>query len=271
MPKKLKTLLSIAGSDPIGGAGIQADIRAGESMGFHVMTALTAITAQNSKGIYDIVTLDPLALKSQLERIIEDCKPDAIKIGMIGSSNNFKIVGNFLHNLPLGIPVVVDPVLTASSNGGYLFNDNSPEEISRMYINNIFPFTSVATPNISELKILLNRKRININGYKNILSKLMVKNLIIKGGDKKGKSITDRMIDHNGIESYSHLKIKCKNLHGTGCTYSSLLACYMGLEYPLKESFMMTNKKMEDIINSSCDYFLGDSSYGPLNVNNYML
>ncbi|MCH5234275.1 MAG: hydroxymethylpyrimidine/phosphomethylpyrimidine kinase [Muribaculaceae bacterium] len=269
MHKKLKTLLSIAGSDPMGGAGIQADIRAGQAMGFHVVTAVTSVTVQNSKGIYDILPIDSSLLQAQLHRILEDCQPDAIKVGMMGSVNNFIEVGNFLLNLPIKSPVVVDPVLSVTADGGHLFCGTSPSEIAQLYLYNIFPWTSVATPNIHELKVLLNKKRLNLASFTTILKELSLNHLIVKGGDAKGKIITDKLLSYTGVCSHSHPKINCKNLHGTGCVYSSLLACNLALGFSLEEAFMITNKKMEEIINSSCDYSLGNSNYGPLNLIKY--
>lgn len=269
MPKKLKTLLSIAGSDPMGGAGIQADIRAGQAMGFHVLTAVTSVTVQNSKGIYDILPVDSLILHAQLQRILEDCQPDAIKVGMMGHVNNFIEVGNFLSNVPVKTHVVVDPVLSVSADGGYLFCGISPSEIAKLYLYNIFPWSSVATPNIHELKVLLNKKRLNLASFKTVLKELSLNHLVVKGGDNKGKYIEDHLLSYGGVSTYSHPKVKCKNLHGTGCTYSSLLACNLALGFSMEEAFMNTNKKMEELINRSCDYRLGTSNYGPLNLIKY--
>ncbi|MCH5241631.1 MAG: hydroxymethylpyrimidine/phosphomethylpyrimidine kinase [Muribaculaceae bacterium] len=269
MTKKIKSLLSIAGSDPMGGAGIQADIRAGNAMGFHVVTGVTAITVQNSKGIFNVTPIETHILKAQLDKILEDCHPDAIKIGMIGNVSNFIEVGNFLSNVHAEIPVVIDPVLSVSADGGPLFTGSSRGEIAILYKKYIFPHSTVATPNNSELKALLNKKRINFEDYKEILKACDINNLIVKGGDQLNKVINDNLITYQGVTTFSHPKVKCKNLHGTGCTYSTLLACYLALGNNMYEAYMSTNKKMMEIINNSCQYNLGTSNNGPLNINKY--
>lgn len=269
MSKKLKSILSIAGSDPMGGAGLQADIRTGVSLGFHVLTVCTALTVQNSRGLFEVNPVEPSLLKSQLDKVVEDCCPDAVKIGMIGSVGNFIEIERFIKNLPLELPIVVDPVLKASANGNNLFQDISIQEISSLYINKIFPWITVATPNQSELKFLLNKRKIDLRSYKKILSELSLNHLIIKGGDSKGKIINDKLLNFYDIKTFSHPKVKCENLHGTGCVYSTLLACFLGMGNNIDDAFIMTNKKMEEIIDRSRQYCLGKSSYGPLNLNNY--
>lgn len=271
MPEKLKTLLTIAGSDPTGGAGIETDIRTGISLGLHVMAAVTVVTAQNSKGIKKISSIPAEILRAQLDSIVEETIPDAIKIGMIGNIKNFKIIQDYLFTLPDTIPIIVDPVLKATSDGSHLFVNLTEKEVAKLYYFNIFPNVVVATPNLSELKILLDKKKLYLNNPGKILEELNIKNLIIKGGDTTKSEITDILLTNKGIFYHSHKKIKCKNLHGTGCAYSSLIASYMALGNPLEEAFSLSNKKMEEIISQSCDYSLGDSKYGPLNINNYRI
>ena len=256
MQKKLVTLLSIAGSDPTGGAGIQADIRVGSSLGLHVATAVTAVTVQNSNGFYEMGYVEPSLLQSQLQAIINEVTPNAIKIGMLGNKENFPVVSDFLKSIDKKIPVVIDPILKAS-----LENQNIEEEyLMNLYCHFLFPYSTVITPNLPEFNIL-----------KGIYKDWERLNLVIKGGHLEGEEIEDILIIKNKKLSASHKRIECSNLHGTGCVFSSFFASYLALEYSVEESFYLTSQKIQDIIAGSCNYTLGLSTYGPLNINNYKL
>lgn len=252
MPKKLKTLLSIAGSDPVGGAGIQADIKAGTRVGVHVMTVITAVTSQNSKGIQDLGILPNRIVKTQIDSILEDVLPDAVKIGMIGSYENALVIEDFLNTLSENIPVVIDPVLTASADHNNLFKE---ESLLNFYVDNLFPLATVITPNFKEF---------------NTLNSLKTESYIITGIEDD-ENINDILYSPEGKIEISHKKISCINLHGTGCTFSSLLASYLALGYPLNKAFQMASQTIHEIIFDSMDYKLGTSEYGPLNINKYKL
>lgn len=278
MQKSLKTLLSIAGSDPTGGAGVQADIRAASVMGLHPLTAITSVTAQNSKGIKELGIVSPGLLNLQLEVILEDVIPDAIKIGMIGSLDNAKIILDFLKKLPEDIPIVIDPVLIASVDGNRLYERTESDLIPAF---KILPTATVVTPNLSELKVLSHYANLEIKNLEdtieleeygdNILEACHCNAMIVKGGHASQQDIvTDLLLQRNKISLSSHPKVDCKNLHGTGCTYSTLLAGFLAMGYNLEESFRFTSDKIYEIISHSCGYMLGSSSYGPLNICNYI-
>ena len=279
MPQKLTSILSIAGSDPCGCAGIQADIRAGVACGLHVMTAITAITAQNSYGVSYLWAVDHNMLSRQLEAIIEDVTPDAIKIGMIGSIQNGEIISSFIKSFDHEIPIVIDPVMSASS-GGDLSSVASKDQMIKFYQEILFPQATVVTPNLTEADLFLNynNKEEKLSNHEKaslLLRILNCNSLILKGGHSESEIITDLLADRfdNAITilESSHPKLDCKNLHGSGCCYSSILASYLALGFPLHDAFIKTSKKISDIIAWSCDYSLGNSSYGPLNLNNYRL
>ena len=259
MARSLKTLLSIAASDCSGGAGVQADIRAGLSLGLHVLTAVTGVTAQNSKSFKAMETMSPFMLESQLASIIEDAMPDAIKIGMIGSTRNLEIIAEFLKSLPERIPVVVDPVLKSTVASGALPEDEI-ETLSLLkgYKEKLFPLATVITPNLIEFKSFDDMST-------------SCKAYVLKGGHSDDDIITDTLYMEGNEFTYTHARMDCRNLHGTGCTFSSLLAGFLALGEPIEVAFQKTCAKMEEIISKSCDYSLGNSIYGPLNVNNYLL
>lgn len=265
MPQKLLTLLSIAGSDNIGGAGIQADIRAGSSLGLHVVTALTSVTAQNSRALVDSISVPSDMLKNQLDAIMEDIVPDAVKIGMIGSVENLNVISKFLDILPNKIPIVVDPVLYVTvSQPSLLKFELDSLEIRKGYLNDIFPKATIVTPNLDELKMLTGETIPSAL----TLVKLHAKAAVIKGGHAKKDQIEDNLlIGGEKMIKVSHPRINCHNLHGTGCVYSSFIASYLALGFDIKSAFQATERKMQTIINKSCFYDLGISSYGPLNIN----
>ena len=267
----LKTILSIAGSDPTGGAGIQADIRCGNSLGLHVLTAVTAVTAQNSKGLYELGVVCSSLLESQLQSILKDVTPNAVKIGIIGSEENFSVVERFLSNLSDSIPVVVDPLLKSTA-GKEDFNLGLKDidKVRDLYVNKIFPYCKVATPNIEEASLLFG-KTIKNEDHNILLNSLRLNNLILTGLNIEDGKITDVLIEQKEITTSTHLRIDCNNLHGTGCCFSSFIASYMAMGKTLKDSFLLASERIFKIINNSNGYTLGHSSYGPLNINNYKL
>lgn len=274
MSPKLKSILTIAGSDPCGGAGIQADVMAGNSLGVHVLTAITAITAQNSKGMKNFNILPPSILSQQLTSIIEDCRPDAIKIGMIGSLENLMVIIHFIKDFFQGIPVVVDPVLKISADNYAVTEEGMVKEI----INSLFDLATVITPNIPELIFLLGKENISKKDFDiksteilQIPHLLNCSNVIIKGGHGNSDHIEDILINGERISYFRHKKISCKNLHGTGCVFSTLLASFLSLDFDLESAFFKTVERMEEIICRSRGYELGDSEYGPLNINTYSI
>lgn len=276
MSSKIPTLLTIAGSDPMGGAGIQADIRTASSLGLHVLTAITAVTSQNSKSFSRLGVVSGDCLYSQLNAILEDVTPDAIKIGMVGSVENFEVIENLLKNLSSEIPVVIDPVLSSSiGNKKLVDNLGSKKQIGDIYKLSIFPYATVITPNEQECKLIggidnIDLKRIS-DDPKAYLEKLNVKNAIITGTDPGADELTDILVTPIEVTEKSHSKIDCKNLHGTGCVFSTFIASYLGLGYSLTEAFSLSSERISKIISESSNYSLGISSYGPLNINRYKL
>lgn len=264
MPTKLRSLLTIAASDPTGGAGIQADIRTGSLMGLHVMSAITAITVQNSLGFYSMNPVSPDILGSQLKAIYEDVLPDAIKIGMVGSIGNIKVIKEFISSIPNNIPIVIDPILKATME---IEKDKS--ELILKYKNDLFPYATLLTPNLDELKLL--SPKTDLSNIKLILKDLNVKGMVVKSISETATEIEDVLIFKDKILINKHLKHKSKNLHGTGCVYSTLLASKLALSNSVEQAFFKSNLIMSEIILKSCSYSLGNSTYGPLNINDYRL
>ncbi len=257
---KIKSkVLVIAGSDSSGGAGIQADIKTISALGSYAMTALTAVTSQNTRGVQSIFLVPPSEISKQIEFTSKDIKPDAIKIGMLA---NTKIINAVIKSLSIikVKKIILDPVMVAKG-GTRLINKKSIKILKKKLINKV----TLITPNIPEAEILANQK-INskqdmINAGKKIL-KLGVKNILIKGGHLKSKISYDILLDKNDIFVFKNKKIKSKHTHGTGCTLSSAITTYYSCGKSLKKSCEKAIKYVNQAISYAPEYGKG---YGPIN------
>jgi hydroxymethylpyrimidine/phosphomethylpyrimidine kinase len=213
-------ILSIAGSDSGGGAGIQADIKTITMLGGFAMTAVTAITAQNTVGVQAIHPVPSDIVVAQIQSVVSDMGVDAIKIGMLGSPETASAVADCLA--PLNVPIVFDPVMVATS-GSVLADADTIAAFQRL-----MAFASVVTPNLPELAALGGDDAILQHGC------LLVK----KGGHAEGYEITDQLIGANGlIRELIGKRFDTPDTHGTGCTLASALACRLGQGAPITEAF----------------------------------
>lgn len=282
MAKRLTTLLTIAGSDSSGGAGIQADIKAADLCHVHAMTAITAITAQSTSAINGILTVPTNFVESQLYSAIEDQIPDAVKIGMIASVENGEVIADFIENTIPGIPVVIDPVVSATSGKDL---SRSKKDAIRFYTQRLIPLATLVTPNLNEAACFLGLPENEFENYNSeelkatalsLLKLFKCKGVILKGGHTATDRITDiaaiRQTDDNcEFNIFSSPKIECVNLHGTGCTLSTLMACEMAKGASSMEAFLTAERSINKIITASQGYIYGHSNNGVLNVNNYKL
>lgn len=280
MKDKLISILTIAGSDSSGGAGIQADIKAADLCNVYASSAITAVTAQSTSRVNRVIPISERDLRAQLDSIIEDGYPDAIKIGMTGSPQNALAIDSFLDKAT-SIPIVIDPVL--SSTSGANLNLQQKQVIS-IYNNRLFPKASVVTPNLIEAAVFLGENRdmfldLDEDGITEIATRFLKMSkscgVVLKGGHLSGDTVTDVLAcyDDNGrvlTTKHSSVKIDCRNLHGSGCTLSTLLACELAKGSDYESAFHKAERMMNNIIERSIGYEYGTSSYGPLNVNNYL-
>lgn len=271
--RQLTTILSIAGSDCSGGAGIQADIRAAALHGVFAATAVTAVTVQNSRGLAGMDVMSAASVVSQIEAVFEDVRPDAIKIGMIGSLDNGIAIADFLKTKARGIPVVIDPVMKATA-GGNLSADIA--DMASFYACTLSPLATVVTPNLNEAKIFGCYNEDPADAAKALLHKLRCTAVVLKDGHSEKNIITDVLAFSDGkgdvtVDRVSASKIECNNLHGTGCSYSSILAAELAKGISIKEAFRIASTDMKAIISRSGGYSLGQSPYGPLNMFDYHL
>jgi len=252
-------VLIIAGSDSSGGAGIQADIKTVTSLGSYAMTAITAVTSQNTNGVFSILSIPPIEISKQIEFTSKDIKPDAIKIGMLHSERVINTVIKSLKKIKIK-KIILDPVMMAK--GGEKLIDNKSIKILK---NKLLKRVNLITPNIPEAEILtrikIKSKEDMINAA-NILLKSGVKNVLIKGGHLKSKTMIDIFINKKEISIFKNKKINTKNTHGTGCTLSSAIATYYSCGKTLKKSCEMAINYVNHAIGTGPDYGKG---HGPIN------
>jgi len=263
--KPKSKILIIAGSDSSGGAGIQADIKTVTSLGSYAMTAITAVTAQNTTGVNSITAISPKEIEKQILFTCIDIKPEAIKIGMLHSSNVIMSVINALKKIKTP-KIVLDPVMVAKG-GAKLINQKAIETLKKKMIRRSY----LITPNIPEAEILTNTKIRNLEDMiyaANILLKLGAKNVLVKGGHKKAKYMEDVFLSKKEIKIFRSKKIKTKNTHGTGCTLSSAIATFLSCGKPLKKSCELGIKYVNQAIGSNLNYGKG---HGPINHLNSVL
>ncbi len=236
----MKVILTIAGSDSSGGAGIQADLKTFEAFGLFGCSVLTVLTAQNTKGVTSISQIDAKFVQDQLNAVLDDFDIKAIKIGMLFSNEIIDTVREFIKDL--NITIVLDPVFISKSNSK-LLNDDAIENMKTL-----FPYTTIITPNLFEAKTLFNYKE-NDENSKNILKKKNF-NIIVKN-EKKNDTSIDTLFYNNLIKEFKTKYLHTKNTHGTGCSFSSAIAANLALGNNLEESILVSNKFIYQAINNA--------------------
>jgi len=257
---KIKSkILIIAGSDSSGGAGIQADIKTVTALGSYAMTAVTAVTAQNTRDVKSIIPIPTKNIQKQITMILNDIGANGVKIGMLHNTSIIKCVYKILKKYKLK-NVVLDPVMVAKG-GTKLINNNSIKYLKKL----ILPLCNLVTPNIPEAEVLIgssiSNKKDMIEAAKLILN-MGSKNVLLKGGHLKSKMICDILATKKGIKVFSKRKIKTKNTHGTGCTLSSALATCLSQKKNIVKSCKISLRYVDKAIASAPGYGKG---FGPLN------
>ena len=258
MEPKSKILI-IAGSDSSGGAGIQADIKTVTALGGYAMTAVTAITAQNTTGVKSVVPIPSKEIQKQILFTSKDIKPDAIKIGMLHSTKVINAVLKSLNKIKVK-KIILDPVMVAK--GGTKLIDN---HLIRILKSKLIKKATLITPNIPEAEILTKVKISSLDDMiraARILISLGSKNVLIKGGHLKSRIMQDIFLNKNEISTFKNKKIHTKNTHGTGCTLSSAIATYYSCGKTLKKSCEMAIKYVNHSIGTGPKYGKG---HGPIN------
>ena len=244
----MKTAVTIAGSDSSGGAGIQADIKTMTALGVYAMSAVAALTAQNTTGVYGILEVSPAFLENQLDCIFTDIRPDAVKIGMLSSGELMKITAEKLREYKAK-HVVLDPVMVSTSG--------SMKE-------NLFPLAEIITPNIPEAEALTGmqiRGKQDMEEAAEFLHETYRCAVLLKGGHAVNAA-NDLLYQDRKAVWLEGRRIDNPNTHGTGCTLSSAIASYLALEYSLEEAVRKAKEYLSGALAAGLD--LGKGS-GPLN------
>jgi hydroxymethylpyrimidine/phosphomethylpyrimidine kinase len=229
-------LLAIAGSDSSGGAGIQADIKTAAALGAYAMTAITAVTAQDTVGVHAVQLMPPDLVAAQIRACLGDIGADAIKIGMLGSGKIAAVVVETLRTQALGIPVVLDPVLASTS--GTILLDETGVEILREHL---IPLTALVTPNIPEAELLTGIGCADDAGIRRAGEALLAmgaKAVLIKGGHGRGENLVDTLITREGRDAFAFPRIDSPHTHGTGCTYATAIAVGLAEGRTLEDAIM---------------------------------
>lgn len=228
----IKSVLSIAGSDSSGGAGIQADIKTILSNGCYAMSAITALTAQNTQDVKAICETTPSFLEKQIEAVCEDIMPDAVKIGMVSSEALIRVIASGIRRYDLK-NVVVDPVMVSTS-GCKLLSDGAIDSL----VDDLFPLATIITPNIPEAELLTGEKISSAQDMERVGRMLAGKYniaVLIKGGHRICDA-NDLLIIDNKVHWYEGIHIENENTHGTGCTLSSAISSFLAKGCDLPES-----------------------------------
>lgn len=253
MPK----VLTIAGSDCSGGAGIQADLKTMLANDVYGMSVITSLTAQNTQGVSDIAVMDGEFIKAQLEAVCTDIFPNAIKIGMVGGREQIRAIAEYLQKIKAP-NIVVDPVMVATSGSKLL-----PDEAIAVMKKELFPFARVITPNLQEASLLYGK---SIGDEKTMreaaetLAKQYGVAVLVKGGHLISDAL-DVLADGDEVYAYSRERVDNDNTHGTGCTLSSAIACNLAKGFDLETAVKRAKEYITALLHSNLN--LGGGS-GPL-------
>ena len=264
-PKKTYPIvLSIAGSDSSGGAGIQADLKTFSALGVYGATAITAITAQNTLGVHAQCPIPPEMVYDQITAVVDDLHPLFVKIGMLSNAEIVLAVAEALGKYPLSI--VLDPVMVSSS-GHRLLSIEAQDLVKKK----LLPMAMLITPNLPEMEALTDLPLSTYEEKEKAAKHLMeygAKAILLKGGHEEGEIKTDILFSpsDNGIQSslFSSQSIPTRNIHGTGCTLSSAITAYLAKGLCLEEAIAAAKKYISEAIHAGADIEIGHG-FGPVN------
>jgi hydroxymethylpyrimidine kinase / phosphomethylpyrimidine kinase / thiamine-phosphate diphosphorylase len=241
-------VLSIAGSDSSAGAGIQADLKTFTTLGVYGCTAITAVTAQNTREVADIFEIEPESIAKQIRSVIQDMPPDAIKIGMIYNKQNIRTVSREVKMTDA--PIVLDPILSASSGRQLLL----PESFES-FITELIPLSTIITPNRLEAQKITGLKivsRSDVFRATRKIKDLGAKNVIIKGNPTKNKKVADILMNSEGrFIEISDTRLNVEETHGTGCNFSAAITAYLAKGFTIIEACKLANKYVRDSFQDS--------------------
>jgi hydroxymethylpyrimidine kinase / phosphomethylpyrimidine kinase / thiamine-phosphate diphosphorylase len=244
----LKVVLSVAGSDSGAGAGIQADLKTFTNLGVYGCTAITAVTAQNTREVSGVFELTPESVAKQIRSVILDMPPDAIKIGMVYNKPNIQTICRALKRSD--VPVVLDPILSAGSGGNLLL-----PEAFESFKAELIPLSTIITPNRLEAQKITGFKIISQSDVVRAARKIKnlgAKNVIIKGNRFEKKQVTDVLLNSEGrLIEISNSRLSLKETHGSGCNFSAAITAFLARDFTIIEAFKLANKYVRDSLQNA--------------------
>lgn len=253
----MKNVLTIAGSDSCGGAGIQADLKTFSALGTYGMSVITAVTAQNTTGVWMVREMDEEIVSKQINCLFDDIDINAVKIGMVSSVAIINTIGTCLQKK--GATIVLDPVMVSKS-GCHLLKPESTEKLIRV----LFPLARVVTPNLFEAEVITGDKIETVAQMQEAavkIHKLGACNVVVKGGHLTGDAV-DVMFDGSEFNLIRGTRINTSNTHGTGCTFSSAIAAYLARGCEVHDAVKKAKKYINGAIENSLELGHG---VGPTN------
>lgn len=253
-------VLVIAGSDSGGGAGIQADIKTITALGGFAMTAVTALTAQNTLGVHGVLPVPPAFISQQIQVVMEDLGADAIKIGMLGDAATIAAVQQALRRHAPGIPIVLDPVMVAKG-GHALLADQAVTALR----DQLMPAAAVITPNIPEAEVLTGTSINSVDAMRSAAEQLIDKGaqaVLLKGGHLTADLLTDLLVTQTEQLALSGPRIPTRHTHGTGCTTASAMATGLAQGLTLADAVVRARAYVRAAIGMAPGFGCG---HGPLN------
>jgi hydroxymethylpyrimidine/phosphomethylpyrimidine kinase len=257
----IRNVLTIAGSDPSGGAGIQADLKAFSARGCYGMAAITALTAQNTQGVSVVVPLEPDFVAEQIRMVFADIRVDAVKIGMIANAGIARAVAEVLRPHS-GIPIVLDPVMVAKGGANLL----DPTAVSAL-VSELLPLSSLLTPNLPETAALLGQPEASdrriMESQAIRLTALGAKAVLVKGGHLAGRESPDVLVSDGSVTWFPAERIPTRNTHGTGCSLSSALAAELAKGLEPQEAVLAAKTWLAEAVRHADALTVG-SGHGPV-------
>ena len=253
--------LTIAGSDSCGGAGIQADIKTMSALGCYAASVITAVTVQNTMGVSAVHAVPPEIVAGQIRAVMDDIRPQAVKVGMVNDINTIKTIADTLAEYDIE-HLVVDPVMVATS-GARLMQDDAVG----VFTERLMPLATLLTPNVPEAEVLsgisINDKS-SMDNAARIIQDKGCQSLLIKGGHIEGRKI-DRLYTSMGRErEYEAANVATRNTHGTGCTLSSAITSYLAMGYAIGEAIAAAKEWLTGALIAGANVEIG-SGHGPVN------
>ena len=262
MTHQYPRVLTIAGSDSGGGAGIQADLKTMSALGCFGMSAITALTAQNTTGVRAIHAAPPQMLTDQIDAVVEDIGVDAVKIGMLHAPDIVQAVAQAIDKHQLR-RIVLDPVMVATS-GAVLIDNPAIQALVQL----LFPRVDIITPNLDEAGLLVGRTLHNEHDMQQAAQQLLdmgAPAVLLKGGHLQGDTVSDLFTTRTGTQQWLRApRIHSHNTHGTGCTLSSAMASHLALGHPLPEAIAQAHRYIRQALQAGAAVRTGHGS-GPLN------